>query len=213
LGSREYVENVLKTFKDNPRLGLLVPPTPNFGPWASLPGNEWLINYDAAEKYARELGITVPMSNANAPIAPLGTIFWFRTKALALLFDQNYTYEDFPVEPTRVTDGTIMHSIERIYPFAAQQAGYYSAWVMTLSYSQLNITNYHKITKDYHVALAGKIGFEGRQYYLDLINQGHSLNQQMLAESALKAKVKKFILKVAGPRGLNKASGVWRKIK
>ena len=84
---------------------------------------------------------------------------------------------------------------------------------MTLSYSQLNITNYHKITKDYHIALAGKIGFEGRQYYLDLINQGHSLNQQMLAESALKAKVKKFILKVAGPRGLNKASGVWRKIK
>jgi len=153
------------------------------------------------------------MSNTAAPIAPLGTIFWFRTKALALLFEKSYTYEDFPVEPTRVTDGTIMHSLERIYPFAAQQAGFYSAWVMTLSYCQLEITNYHKIAKDYHIAFAGKIGFEGREYYLSLINQGDALNQEVLAESALKAKAKKLILKVAGPRGLNKASSVWRKIK
>ena len=213
LGSREYIHNILKTFKDNPRLGLLMPPTPNFGPWSSLPGNEWLLNYDATEKYARELRITVPMSRDTAPVAPLGTIFWFRTKALALLFDQNYTYEDFPVEPTRVTDGTIMHSLERIYPFAAQQAGFYSAWVMTLSYSQLEITNYHKITKDYHVALAGKIGFESREHYLNLINQGNSLNQEMLAESKLKTRVKKLILRIAGPRGLNKASSAWRKVK
>jgi len=213
LGSREYVQNVLKTFKDNPRLGILTPPTPNFGPWSSLPGNEWLINYEATEKFARELGITVPMAKSAAPVAPLGTIFWFRTKALTLLFDQNYTYEDFPLEPTRVTDGTVMHSIERAYPFVAQQAGYYSAWGMTLSYSSLEITNYHKLLKDYDVAFAGKIGFEGRQYYLDLINQGNSLNRQVLAESALKIRIKKIILKVAGPRGLNKASDTWRKIK
>jgi rhamnosyltransferase len=107
----------------------------------------------------------------------------------------------------------IMHSLERIYPFAAQQAGFYSAWVMTLSYSQLEITNYHKITKDYHIAFAGKIGFEGREYYLNLINQGDQLNQQMLAESALKERAKKLILKIAGLRGLNKASSAWRKIK
>ena len=130
-----------------------------------------------------------------------------------MVLNQKITYEDFPVEPTRVTDGTIMHSLERIYPFAAQQAGFYSAWVMTLSYSQLNITNYHKITKDYHIALAGKIGFEGRQYYLDLINQGNSLNRQVLAESALKRRIKKIIFKVAGDRGLNKAVNIWRKIK
>jgi len=130
-----------------------------------------------------------------------------------LLFDQNFTYEDFPVEPTHVTDGTIMHLIERIYPFAAQQAGFYSAWVMTLSYSQLNITNYHKITKDYHFALAGKIGFESREHYLALINQGDTLNQQILAESALKAKIKKIILKIASPRGLNKVSSTLRKVR
>ncbi len=213
LGSREYIENILKTFKDNPRLGLLTPPTPNFGPWSSLPGNEWLLNFDAVENYAREMGITVPMSNDSPPIAPLGTIFWFRTKALSLLFDRNYTYEDFPVEPTRVTDGTIMHLIERIYPFAAQQVGFYSAWVMTTSYCQLEITNYHKITKDYHVALAGKVGFDCRENYIRLIEQGGSLNQEIIANSALKAKIKKAIVKVAGRDGLNKASSLWRKIK
>jgi len=213
LGSKEYVQNILKTFKDNPRLGLLTPPTPNFGPWSSLPGNEWLINYDATEQYARELGITVPMSNAVPPIAPLGTIFWFRTKALSLLFEQNYSYGDFPVEPTRVTDGTIMHSIERVYPFAAQQAGYYSAWVMTTSYSQLDITNYHKITKDYNTAFAGRVGFENREYYLSLINQGNVTNPEKLTKNAVKTRAKKLILKIAGPRGLNRVSRIWRKIK
>ncbi len=213
LGSKDYVHNILKTFKDDPRLGLLTPPTPNFGPWTDLPGNEWLINYDATEKYARELGITVPMSPAIAPIAPLGTIFWFRTKALALLFDQDYTYEDFPVEPTQVTDGTIMHSIERVYPFVAQQAGYYSAWVMTTSYSQLEITNYHKIAKDYNVAFANKVGFEGREYYLSLVNDGAGLNRRKMAGIALKDSVKKMILKISGPRGLNLVSSIWRKIK
>lgn len=213
LGSKEYVENILKTFKDNPRLGLLTPPSPNFGPWASLPGNEWQINYEAAEKHAREMGITVPMSNSASPIAPLGTIFWFRTKALALLFAQNYTYEDFPAEPTRVTDGTVMHSIERIYPFAAQQIGYYSAWVMTLSYSQLEITNYHKIAKDYHVAFADRIGFESRENYLNFINLSFSQKQGMVTENAIKARAKKWILKIGGARGLEKALSVWRKIK
>lgn len=213
LGSKDYVHNVIKTFKDNPRLGLLTPPTPNFGPWSSLPGNEWLLNFDVVENYARELGITIPLSNDSPPIAPLGTIFWFRTKALSLLFDRDYTYEDFPVEPTHVTDGTIMHSIERIYPFVAQQAGFYSAWAMTTSYSQLEITNYHKITKDYHVALASKIGFNSRENYLRLIDQGGTLNQDVMAESNLKAKIKRAIVKIAGRDGLNKASSIWRKIK
>lgn len=68
------------------------------------------------------------------PIAPFGSVFWFRVKALAPLFDHGWKHEDFPPEPLP-QDGTISHAIERIYPFVAQGAGYYPAQAMSADYA------------------------------------------------------------------------------
>lgn len=68
------------------------------------------------------------------PIAPFGSVFWFRVKALAPLFDHGWQHEDFPPEPLP-QDGTISHAIERIYPFVAQGAGYYPAQAMSVDYA------------------------------------------------------------------------------
>lgn len=68
------------------------------------------------------------------PIAPFGSVFWFRVKALAPLFDHGWKHEDFPPEPLP-QDGTISHAIERIYPFVAQGAGYYPAQAMSVDYA------------------------------------------------------------------------------
>ena len=38
-----------------------------------------------------------------------------------------WTLCDFPKEPLPV-DGTLLHAIERIYPFVVQSQGYYSAY-------------------------------------------------------------------------------------
>ncbi len=44
LASNSYIRNIQKTFKDNPRLGILTPPTPIFDGYASTPMTSGLLN-------------------------------------------------------------------------------------------------------------------------------------------------------------------------
>lgn len=82
----------------------------------------------------KDLGIDIPISGEKSPIAPYGSVFWFRPKALEPLFAHGWQHSDFPPEPLP-QDGTISHAIERIYPFVAQSAGYYPAVVMSKNYA------------------------------------------------------------------------------
>jgi rhamnosyltransferase len=148
LGSREYVENILTCFEENPRLGLLVPPTPNHGPYYSTIGREWKSNYCKTKEFAEMLGLKANIDPSKPPVAPLGDFFWQRTAALKKLFMNEFKYEDFPEEPCAERDGTFMHALERIYPFVAQDAGYYSAWAINDRYCRTEITNLYKIIRD-----------------------------------------------------------------
>lgn len=140
LYNKEFVSNVIQIFEDNPRLGILSPPMPNHGTFRDLYGHEWGPNFENTKKLARELGINVPMDKSKKAIAPYGTFFWFRPKALHLLFKKNWQYRDFPPEPNQI-DGTILHAIERLYPFAAQEAGYYPGIIMSDDFAAIEYTN------------------------------------------------------------------------
>ena len=96
----------------------------------------WKMNFENTKNLAAELGLAVPMSVDKLPVAPHGSCFWFRTDAIKALYRKEWSYEDFPEEPLPV-DGTISHAVERIYPFLAQAAGYYSALVMADTYSAI----------------------------------------------------------------------------
>lgn len=153
LASREYVENILYTFESNKRLGMLMPPPPCHGPWWNVLGNEWFNNYDITVELAKKLDIKCAIDKEHEPITPLGTMFWFRPKALKKLFDLKWKYEDFPKEPNNY-DGTILHAVERIYGYVVQDSGYYPAWVMTDRFSRIELTNLYYMyrctnTKEY----------------------------------------------------------------
>ena len=141
LASREFVYNVINAFDTNPYLGLLYAPDPNHADFGTHIGLEWGPNFECTKKLADELGLKVPMDAKHPPCAPFGSSFWIRTKALAPLYNKNWTYDDFPEEPFRMTDGSVLHAIERIYPFCAAHAGYYSALLMTTDYSAIEIGN------------------------------------------------------------------------
>ncbi|MGN0976192.1 MAG: rhamnan synthesis F family protein, partial [Gemmiger sp.] len=96
----------------------------------------WGPNFDNTKALAKKLKIDVPISGEKPPIAPFGSVFWFRVKALEPLFAKGWQHEDFPPEPLP-PDGTISHAIERIYPFVAQKAGYYPAVIMSRDYAVL----------------------------------------------------------------------------
>ena len=140
LGSKYVVLNAIETFEENPRLGMLMPPPPNHGDYYITLGLEWGMNFENTKKLAKKLGITVPIDEKKEPIAPLGTMFWFRPKAMKLLFDKDWEYEDFPPEPNAI-DGTLLHAIERIYSYVVQQEGYYPAWALSDKCADIEITN------------------------------------------------------------------------
>ena len=131
-----HVLNVLCEFENDPYLGILCPPFPAHGLYfMNMCSGGWGPNFENTKKLLKEtLKLDVPIAGEESPIAPYGSVFWFRPKALAPLFDHGWQHTDFPPEPLP-QDGTISHAIERVYPFVAQAAGYYPAVVMSRDYA------------------------------------------------------------------------------
>lgn len=170
LASKDFVESVFKAFDSDPFLGLLYAPDPNHADFASHIGLEWGKNYDSTLALYQKLGLTVPIDRNHPPMAPFGSSFWCRTEALRALYNKNWTYEDFPKEPINETDGLILQAIERIYPYTAQQAGLYSALLMTTDYAAIEIDNLQYYAQGYTHACYEN-GISGYYYVMrDLLN-------------------------------------------
>lgn len=152
LKSKEQVINILQTFDENPRLGILMPPPPNHGAYFITLGMEWGLNYENTCSLAEKLGIHVNMNREKEPIAPLGSVFWARTDALRKVFDYPWTYEELPEEPI-ADDGTILHAVERIYNYSAQACGYYPGWVFSEHGAEIEMTNLYYMLRGLNTTL------------------------------------------------------------
>ena len=142
-GSSAYVSNVISLFDKNPKLGLAVAPAPNHGDYFWTVEKDWTPdpkNSSNTKALLDKLDVHVPISEDHHPIAPIGSVFWFRPLAMEKLFSQDWQIEDFPDEPLPV-DGTISHAIERSYPFLAQDAGYYTQTIMNDRYAAIEYLN------------------------------------------------------------------------
>ena len=104
---------ILRVFAEEPRVGLVFAEDPHL--------NGWDENLEIAEALAArmKLGGPLPMHFDF----PIGTMFWARLDALTPLIRLNLHADDFPAEPLPI-DGTLLHALERIIPFAAADAGF-----------------------------------------------------------------------------------------
>ncbi len=153
LASQCFVRNILHTFEENPRMGLLCPPPPNASIYYNTIGiSDWGPNYQSTKMLYDRLHLNIPISTDEAPVAPFGFVFWFRPQALKLLFNHGWTYEDFPPEPVQPEE-SVLHAVERIIPFVVQQEGYYSGWLLSESYAAVELTNYHYLLRQLNLRL------------------------------------------------------------
>lgn len=107
------IDRIAGAFARNADVGLVFPEDPHL--------NGWDFNELIATDLARRMDVETPL-----PIHfdfPIGTMFWARPEALQPLFDLQLTMDEIPEEPLPI-DGTILHAIERIIPFAVGKAGY-----------------------------------------------------------------------------------------
>ncbi len=82
-----HVINVLCEFENDPYLGILCPPYPTHGLYfMNMCSGGWGPNFENTKKLLKQLGLDVPISGEESPIAPFGSVFWFRPKALEPLF-------------------------------------------------------------------------------------------------------------------------------
>lgn len=146
LASKDFVRNVINTFEKNDRLGMMAPPPPNHGQYYFILGQEWGKNYTKTAALAEKLGLSVNINKDYEPISALGSMFWFRPKALKKLLNYDWKFEDFPDEPVD-DDGTILHAIERIHGFVCQDAGYYPAYLLSDKSASIELTNLEYMIK------------------------------------------------------------------
>lgn len=189
IGTSTLVSNIISLFESEPNLGILCPPPPNHADYYITVGCEWGPNFDITKQLAKKLKLSVPISNEKEPIAPLGTMFWFRPAALKKLFDYKWKYSDFPEEPNKI-DGTILHAVERIYPFVAQDTGFYSAWVLSDDYADTELNNLHFMLRNINVVSFLLCGLND---HAKLIYSMLGLCELQNSEDYMRAVTKKYI--------------------
>ena len=210
LSNKAYVANVINTFVNNPRLGILSPPEPNHSTFFTTIGFEWGPNFDVTKKLAQKLGLNVPMNVYKQPVAPLGTMFWFRPNAMKPLYDADWKYEDFPPEPNKI-DGTLLHAIERIYPFVAQDAGFYPAIGMTDKFAAIEYGNLRYYLRGYNQVVVNNGIGPFHDQMIGIVNQVFALRGSFKA--VLKFRIKSFLKRIL-PKKMRKQLGkIWRKMK
>lgn len=208
--SSEYVLNVMDLFEKNPRLGIASPPEPNHGVMYSTLGFEWGPNFTLTKAVHDELHLSAPISIDSPPVAPLGTMFWFRPKALKPLFDRDYDYEDFPAEPNGI-DGTYLHAIERIYPYVVQSEGYYPALLMSDKFSAVEYLNLKFYLRQFN-QLAGNNGYG--PYWEEMVHGVmESFNHNMTIPQLFKRLVKKCLIVLLPQNMIIRLGKIKRKIR
>ena len=156
LMNKNFVNNIIETFVTNTKLGLLFSPPPYHNPFSP---NKWGKNFELVKTLAKKLNINISIEEYKQPIAPIGTIFWFRPSALKKLIEHNWDYNDFPPEPIEF-DGTILHAIERLYSYVAQNEGYYPAWSMSENFAKMEIESLSWLYTDSKQAMVVKSSFK-----------------------------------------------------
>jgi lipopolysaccharide biosynthesis protein len=82
---------------------------------------DWDDNEEIATALAKKMEIEQPLPPFFE--FPNGTMFWARAVALKPLFDLRLGWDEYPDEPAPY-DGTILHALERLLPFAVRRESY-----------------------------------------------------------------------------------------
>lgn len=134
IGSPDYIDEIIRIFECNENLGILVPPEPIGDHCTTWYGYGWHESYDITKQIADQMELHADIRCDKPPIT-FGTVLWFRTRALAKLFNMNWRYSDFKDDKLQCRN-YLSYGLERIFAYVAQDAGYETGTVMTMSYAE-----------------------------------------------------------------------------
>lgn len=136
LYSKGYVANIITMFEQDKLLGMVMPPVVQIA-YPTL-GHSWFANREPAERWADTLGIKTRFDDST-PMAPYGTMFWFRPEAVSKISDHQFSWSDFGAEPNHV-DGSLAHVLERLLGYSVMAKGYHLRCVLNRNWASINYT-------------------------------------------------------------------------
>ncbi len=191
-GTPEVVKNIINLFEENPRMGVLGPPMVYHGEYFMAAMRGWGGNYKNTVDLADRLDLNVKIDPCLMPVAPYGDMFWFRAEAMKKAIGHHLTYDDLTVNYKE--DFTILHAMERIPSFAAQDSGYYYADVINTDEARSDLVNYQYMLTKFCKLLFQK-GYNPYCFaYTELILQNlNSTSLPVPFRIRLKGKLKKLV--------------------
>jgi len=110
-GKAHMADTILGRMAADASIGMVFPDDPNIVGWGS--------NMTLARAFGERLGIRDLPHHISFPV---GTMFWARVDAIQPMLDLGLQWNDYPPEPIPY-DGSILHAIERIFPFVVEARG------------------------------------------------------------------------------------------
>lgn len=151
LGTREYLDNLVQTFVENPRLGMLIPPVPNYGRLFSDIGEGWMGLFEETSQFLKNMQVNVNLKQTSMPLTPIGGSLWLRGDVLSKVCELLNQISEAERE-------VILLAI----PFVVQKVGFYTGVAYSDRYAPIAITN-----QDYMFRETNKVIFEkyGANYH------------------------------------------------
>jgi glycosyltransferase involved in cell wall biosynthesis len=121
LGNPKRVIAILKTFSQDPNLGILFPEV--YFPVRALVNNKDDSNNENFEKLLRLHGKDKKeFEKIDTLFIPAGNMFWFRGKAIKSFVKMKLSNDHFELESGQF-NGTLAHAIERLFPYFSSEEG------------------------------------------------------------------------------------------
>lgn len=122
---KSHISGVLNCFEEEPYLGFLAPPFPNFGEYFGESGKGWNGNFEQVRELIMGLGLNCQLSEQIAPFT-ITNNFWIRGQLLRRIKE---------IEPQSTA------LLPYIWIYLAQDSGYYSGIVESIEYASMNEVN------------------------------------------------------------------------
>lgn len=177
LATSEYIANVITTFEQNERLGMLVPPAPNYGNLFGKMQNGWMGKYSPVAQMLADNQIQVNIKEQDEPLAPFGGTFWIRTKSLKCILEKTWN---------NVKDNEVALIA---MPFLVQNTGYYTGTVYNMEYASIAITNQDYMLRETNKAVFKQFDPSYHKLVVERIKQSSPI-VSLTRKGKLKAKVK-----------------------
>ena len=209
----ESADYVIRRFEQEPFLGLILAPVPFHGNYFYTLHDPWNGSFEKVKELADLWGIQKDLSIEKEPLLS-GNMFWCRQDALRQVFAHFPSREE-------VLQQDFISAMERIYPYLAQENGYYTAELMTRRQAAVTISNLRHLLKfsiHKYKQIHHEIGMDWTSYMMaDLDEQKNKMEkwESELKQQEIKLRQKEDELKVREAEisewGIKKAAGLLRK--